>query len=167
MHLYLSSFSNELFYFSLQHWHIRTSKVCPLYISRCESIHRYLVYIERRNIRQVMLNSAIQHFSEFADSEDTNIMISTKSLSLKPLKVATDVSCMHLIWFRRFHRDDRKLELVISILEDTNWSVHMRIESTTLNSNFTTWCSYPYAFWGKNLHKKSYARIEGVAICLA
>ena len=72
-------------------------KVCPLYVSRYEIIHTYFVYIETRNIRQVMLNSAIQHFSEFADSEDTNIMISTKSLSLKPLKVATDVSCMHLI----------------------------------------------------------------------
>ena len=73
------------------------AKTCASYISCCVNIHRYLVYIERRNIRQVMLNSAIQHFSEFADSEDTNIMISTKSLSLKPLKVATDVSCMHLI----------------------------------------------------------------------
>ena len=29
-------------------------KVCPLYVSRCEIIHTYFVYIETRNIRQVM-----------------------------------------------------------------------------------------------------------------
>lgn len=29
-------------------------KLCPLYASCCEIIHRYFVYIETRNIRQVM-----------------------------------------------------------------------------------------------------------------
>ena len=38
------------------------AKTCASYISCCVDIHRYLVYIKRRNIRQVMLNSAIQHF---------------------------------------------------------------------------------------------------------
>ena len=38
------------------------AKTCASYISCCVDIHRYLVYIKRRNIRQVMLNLAIQHF---------------------------------------------------------------------------------------------------------
>ena len=43
-------------------WTYFVAKTCASYIFRCVDIHRYLVYIKRRNIRQVMLNSAIQHF---------------------------------------------------------------------------------------------------------
>ena len=46
LHMILYFFASAFTYF--------VSKTCASYISCCVNIHRYLVYIKRRNIRQVM-----------------------------------------------------------------------------------------------------------------